>query len=54
MASKNNPTTKKEKLPGKYVTSTNCENCKTKCEKGENYLKIFSIRHEGNGVWCSK
>jgi len=52
--SKNCPTNKLPKQKGHYVTSTDCENCSEKCKKGILYLENFRIRHEGNGVFCSK
>jgi len=36
----------------KIVTSTDCENCKERCAKGEEYLKVFNKRKVGNGVAC--
>jgi hypothetical protein len=52
--SKNNPTSRSNAPKTKMVTSTECENCKDKCDKGINYLKTFKNRLFGTGVPCSK
>jgi len=53
-ASKNNPTNRKESGNMRFVTSYDCENCKTQCLKGLNYLSVFSKRGQGRGVACEK
>ena len=51
--SKNNPTNKQSSKM-KMVTSYDCENCKEQCSKGLEYLRIFQIKKQGNGVPCFK
>jgi hypothetical protein len=52
--SKNNPTNRKEQTKAKLVYSSDCESCDNRCKCGEEYLKLFKIKHEGKGVVCRK
>jgi hypothetical protein len=52
--SKNNPSARVKEPKMKMVTSTECENCKEKCSRGIQYLKVFNIKKQGNGVPCRK
>lgn len=52
--SKNNPDKRDIKIKGKWVISTDCLKCTTKCKRGEAYLKRFAIKLEGKGVFCQK
>ena len=52
--SKNNPTTRVKEPKMKMVTSSECENCKDKCDRGLQYLQSFSLKKCGNGVPCRK
>jgi hypothetical protein len=52
--SKNNPDARKSTGSMKFATSSDCEVCKDQCQKGKNYLQIFSKRGTGNGVPCEK
>ncbi len=54
MASKNNPTNKKETQKVVLVLSSECEKCKTPCDKGMKYLERIHKGKSGNGVVCSK
>lgn len=52
--SKNNPDKRNTSVKGKIVLSDDCEKCTQKCGKGESYLKSFTVKKQGNGVWCKK
>jgi len=52
--SKNNPDARKATTKSRMVSSTECEACKDKCQKGISYLELFHKRGEGRGVMCSK
>jgi hypothetical protein len=51
--SKNNPANRVISKT-KMVTSIECENCKARCIKGEQYLKTLNRKKFGRGVVCSK
>jgi len=51
--SKNN-TSQRDKYKVKIVTSEDCEQCLTKCQKGISYVEKFNIKGQGNGVPCLK
>jgi hypothetical protein len=52
MASKNNPTNKKETQKVILVLSNDCEKCKTPCERGMKYIERVHKGKAGNGVIC--
>jgi hypothetical protein len=52
--SKNNIANKGEKVKGKFALSDDCEACQNKCKKGIVYLERYSVKREGNGVWCTQ
>lgn len=52
--SKNNPTSRVKILEPHKVVSSECENCKTRCENYFKYMKLLQLGKIMHGVNCSK